>query len=73
MTPQQIIAKTVMHVFEDIATPGLVRTRILDAADAQLVKLALHRCKNNQCVTAKYLGINRNTLRKLIKRHGIQL
>jgi sigma-54-specific transcriptional regulator len=39
--------------------------------EALLVELAFSRCRDNQVQTARLLGITRNTLRTLLKRHGL--
>jgi len=36
-----------------------------------LVRRAFSRCHDNQVRTARLLGITRNTLRTLLKRHGL--
>jgi sigma-54-specific transcriptional regulator len=35
------------------------------------VRQAFHHCRENQVQTARLLGITRNTLRTLLKRHGL--
>ncbi|HEX6707630.1 MAG TPA: sigma-54 dependent transcriptional regulator [Albitalea sp.] len=47
-------------------TPGL-----FEQAEAALVRTAYAHCKQNQVHTAKVLGVTRNTLRTLLKRHGL--
>ncbi|MEO8153915.1 MAG: sigma 54-interacting transcriptional regulator [Rhizobacter sp.] len=39
--------------------------------EALLVRRAFTRCRDNQVQTARLLGITRNTLRTLLKRHGM--
>ena len=44
---------------------------IFDTVEALLVRRAFSRCRDNQVQTARLLGITRNTLRTLLKRHGM--
>jgi sigma-54 dependent transcriptional regulator len=65
------------------AEPGAALVDALDAAmdgrcadlfhtvEGMLVKRAFTRCRDNQVQTARLLGITRNTLRTLLKRHGL--
>ena len=41
--------------------------------DVRLINLALEKTNGNQTETARLLGINRGTLRKLIKEYQIRL
>lgn len=50
---------------------GRIRNVMIDALDAQLLRLTLSLHAGNQVQTAKALGINRNTLRKRMKRCGV--
>jgi sigma-54-specific transcriptional regulator len=48
------------------AEPGL-----FDTVEATLVKTAFEFCHGNQVQTAHLLGLSRNVLRTLLKRHGL--
>lgn len=59
------------RIYEDISIQGGVHQIIVDAAVSECVRCALAQNEGNQVWTAKYLGINRNTLRKLMKKYKI--
>lgn len=46
---------------------------VMAAAEKPLVETILEHTNGNQFHAAALLGINRNTLRKLIRRHGIRI
>jgi sigma-54-specific transcriptional regulator len=48
------------------AAPGL-----FELAEDALIRTAYEHCRQNQVHTAKVLGVTRNTLRTLLKRHGL--
>jgi sigma-54 dependent transcriptional regulator len=50
----------------DARHPGMFQT-----IEELLVRRAYARCRDNQVRTARLLGISRNTLRTLLKRHGL--
>jgi two-component system nitrogen regulation response regulator GlnG len=52
--------------------PGLYN-RIVREVELPLLALSLAATRGNQVKTAKLLGVNRNTLRKKIKEHDIQV
>ena len=45
--------------------------QLFQAIEALLVRRAFSRCHDNQVHSARLLGITRNTLRTLLKRHGL--
>lgn len=45
--------------------------RILDRVKKVTVSIALQKCCGNQTQVANLLGINRGTLRKMIKQYGL--
>lgn len=53
------------------ALPIALYERIVGQAEAALIALMLERNHGNQTWTARELGINRNTLRTLMRKHGI--
>jgi Fis family transcriptional regulator len=46
---------------------------VINCVEKPLLESVLHRVKGNQTDAAKMLGINRNTLRKKMRVHGIKL
>ena len=44
---------------------------VIPAVERPLPEYAMNMCRRNQCEAAKLLGINRNTLRKKLREHGI--
>lgn len=45
---------------------------VINCVEKPLIESVLHRVKGNQTHAAEMLGINRNTLRKKMKVHGIK-
>ena len=45
---------------------------VIDCVEKPLLETMLHRVRGNQTHAAAMLGINRNTLRKKMKEHGIK-
>jgi len=50
---------------------GSRQPQMFQAIEEQLVRRAYAHCRSNQVRTARLLGISRNTLRTLLKRHGL--
>ena len=46
---------------------------VISCVEKPLLESVLHRVRGNQTDAAKMLGINRNTLRKKMRVHGIKL
>ena len=46
---------------------------VINCVEKPLLESVLHRVQGNQTHAAQMLGINRNTLRKKMKAHGIKL
>lgn len=44
---------------------------VVEQVESQLLSLALVQCRGNQTLTAETLGLNRGTLRKKLKHHGM--
>ncbi len=57
---------------DQLPPPGLYN-RILHEMELPLIALSLSATRGNQIKTAELLGINRNTLRKKIQEHDIQV
>ena len=52
--------------------PSRVYRMVIDCVEKPLLEAVLHRVRGNQTHAAAMLGINRNTLRKKMKDHGIK-
>ena len=53
--------------------PAGLYQRTLDQVEVPLISMALNMCGGNQIRAAELLGVNRNTLRKKIRNHGIEI
>lgn len=51
---------------------GVLHRVVLDAAEGQLLRMALDYHNGIQLRAARTLGVNRNTLRKLMRKHGVR-
>ncbi|HEV7278097.1 MAG TPA: nitrogen regulation protein NR(I) [Devosiaceae bacterium] len=53
--------------------PAGLYQRIIDRVEAPLIAMSLNACGGNQIRAAELLGLNRNTLRKKIRMHSIEI
>jgi two-component system nitrogen regulation response regulator GlnG len=53
--------------------PAGLYQRVIDKVEAPLIAMALNACGGNQIKAADLLGLNRNTLRKKIRAHSIEI
>jgi two-component system nitrogen regulation response regulator GlnG len=53
--------------------PAGLYQRVIDKVEAPLIAMALNACSGNQIRAADLLGLNRNTLRKKIRLHSIEI
>src|SRR5687768_14183499 len=53
--------------------PSGLYQRVIDRVEAPLIAMALNACGGNQIKAADLLGLNRNTLRKKIRTHAIEI
>lgn len=53
-------------------TPGDLYAMVIAEVEVPLLEVAMQLAESNQCQAAKMLGINRNTLRKKLKLHGLE-
>src|SRR5690554_5668641 len=59
--------------YEPNLPPAGVYQRVLDKVEVPLISTVLNLCAGNQIKAAELLGLNRNTLRKKIRGHGIEI
>jgi two-component system nitrogen regulation response regulator GlnG len=63
----------VLREHEPQLPPSGLYQRVLDRVEAPLIAMALNACGGNQIKAAELLGLNRNTLRKKIRTHKIEI
>ena len=70
----RMVRKAIDGYFRDLdgEKPCAVYDMVIGCVEKPLLESVLHRVRGNQSHAAEMLGINRNTLRKKIKVHGIK-
>ncbi len=70
----RMVRKAIDGYFGDLdgEKPSGVYDMVINCVEKPLLESVLHRVKGNQTHAAEMLGINRNTLRKKMKVHGIK-
>ncbi|MBT9591389.1 MAG: Fis family transcriptional regulator [Thiobacillus sp.] len=65
--------RSLNRYFKDLdgETPSEIYGMVLSAVEKPLLAYILDRAKGNQTRAADMLGINRNTLRKKMREHGL--
>jgi two-component system nitrogen regulation response regulator GlnG len=63
----------VLREYEPNLPPAGLYQRVIDRVEAPLIAMALNACGGNQIKAADLLGLNRNTLRKKIREHSIEI
>jgi two-component system nitrogen regulation response regulator GlnG len=63
----------VLREYEPNLPPAGLYQRVIDKVEAPLIAMALNACGGNQIKAADLLGLNRNTLRKKIRTHSIEI
>jgi two-component system, NtrC family, nitrogen regulation response regulator GlnG len=66
------VAQLLREAEPNLPPAGLYQ-RVLDKVEAPLIAMALNACGGNQIKAADLLGLNRNTLRKKIRAHSIEI
>lgn len=66
------VAQQLREYEPELPPPGLYQ-RVIDKVESPLIAMALNACGGNQIKAAELLGLNRNTLRKKIRVHGIEI
>lgn len=56
---------------EDERPAGNLYDRVVQAVEEPLLRVVMEACGDNQLRAAALLGLNRNTLRKKIRAHGL--
>jgi len=62
-----------LREYEPNLPPAGLYQRVIDRVEAPLIAMALNACGGNQIRAADLLGLNRNTLRKKIRTHSIEI
>ena len=72
--PLALCVKTSLErYFHDLngEKPGHLYEMVITEIERPLLEAVMHHTQSNQCKAARMLGINRNTLRKKLKLHGL--
>ncbi|VAW15612.1 Nitrogen regulation protein NR(I), GlnG (=NtrC) [hydrothermal vent metagenome] len=62
-----------LHQYEPGLPPEGLYQEIIEQVEAPLISMVLNACRGNQIKAAQLLGLNRNTLRKKIRAHQIEI
>ena len=67
------VEKALSHYFEALRgeEPVDIYSLVINEVERPLLIAVMEYAQSNQCRAARYLGINRNTLRKKLKAHGL--
>jgi Fis family transcriptional regulator len=67
------VRRSLNRYFKDLdgEEPSEIYDMVLSAVEKPLLIYILHRAEGNQTRAAEILGINRNTLRKKLREHGL--
>jgi Fis family transcriptional regulator len=70
----RMVRRAIDGYFRDLdgEKPRHVYDMVIHSIEKPLLESVLHRVRGNQTHAAEMLGINRNTLRKKMKVHGIK-
>lgn len=70
----RVVRRAIDGYFRDLdgERPSGVYDMVISCVEKPLLESVLHRVRGNQTHAAEMLGINRNTLRKKMKTHGIK-
>lgn len=70
----RVVRRAIDGYFKDLdgEKPSGVYDMVINCVEKPLLEAVLHRVRGNQTHAAEMLGINRNTLRKKMKAHGIK-
>ncbi len=67
------VKRSMEKYFRDLdgTKPVHLYSMVLREVERPLLEVVMKHAKSNQCRAAEILGINRNTLRKKLKEHGL--
>jgi Fis family transcriptional regulator, factor for inversion stimulation protein len=70
----RVVRRAIDVYFKDLGEERAcgVYDMVINCVEKPLLESVLHRVQGNQTHAAQMLGINRNTLRKKLKAHGIK-
>ncbi len=70
----RVVRRAIDGYFKDLdgERASGVYDMVINCVEKPLLESVLHRVQGNQTHAAQMLGINRNTLRKKMKAHGIK-
>lgn len=70
----RMVRRAIDGYFRDLdgQKPCRVYDMVINSVEKPLLESVLHRVRGNQTHAAEMLGINRNTLRKKMKVHGLK-
>lgn len=70
----RLVRRAIDGYFRDLEgeKPCHVYNMVINSVEKPLLESVLHRVRGNQTHAAEMLGINRNTLRKKMRVHGIK-
>ena len=68
------VKRSLERYFKDMdgEKPTSIHDMVLKNVEKPMIELVLTHAEGNQTLAAQMLGINRNTLRKKMKAHGIK-
>lgn len=66
---KQAIAQYFINL--DGAEANNIYALVITQVERPLLSVVMEQAKNNQSKAAKWLGLSRNTLRKLLEKHGL--
>jgi Fis family transcriptional regulator len=68
------VRKAINEYIKDLGgnKPHAIYDLVIGCVEKPLLETILHHAQDNQTRAAELLGINRNTLRKKMKEHGIK-
>jgi len=69
----ECVTETLIQYFNDLngERPTELYSFVIAEIERPLLSVVMHKSDSNQSRAAQMLGINRNTLRKKLKQHGL--